>query len=83
MWNNRIETAPENDGEVFGYIYPGKATAGYGKYAMEYCASSGSWHLARFIVKKRDKEGNVINVLYVYDKLISKNSRRLNISKNY
>ena len=33
--------------------------------AMEYCASSGSWHLARFIVKKRDKEGNVINVLYV------------------
>ena len=51
--------------------------------AMEYCASSGSWHLARFIVKKRDKEGNVINVLYVYDKLISKNSRRLNISKNY
>ena len=32
MWNNRIETAPENDGEVFGYIYPGKATAGYGKY---------------------------------------------------
>lgn len=33
--------------------------------AMEYCSSSGSWHLARFIVKKRDKNGRVINVLYV------------------
>lgn len=33
--------------------------------AMEYCAVSGSWHQARFIVKKRDQEGNVTNVLYV------------------
>lgn len=33
--------------------------------AMEYCSSSGSWHLARFIVKKRNEEGKVINVLYV------------------
>lgn len=33
--------------------------------AMEYCSSSGSWHLARFIVKKRDENGKVINVLYV------------------
>ena len=33
--------------------------------AMEYHAASGSWHLARFIVKKRDKSGRVTNVLYV------------------
>ena len=33
--------------------------------AMEYHASNGSWHLARFIVKKRDCSGEVTNVLYV------------------
>ena len=33
--------------------------------ATEYQAVSGSWHLARFIVKKRDKGGRVTNVLYV------------------
>ena len=33
--------------------------------AMEYRAASGSWHLGRFIVKKRDKNGRVSNVLYV------------------
>ena len=33
--------------------------------AVEYLATSGSWHLARFIVKKRDAFGNVTNVLYV------------------
>lgn len=33
--------------------------------AMEYHASGGSWHLARFIVNKRDENGRVINVLYV------------------
>ncbi len=33
--------------------------------AMEYHAASGSWHLARFIVKKRDKSGRVTSVLYV------------------
>lgn len=32
--------------------------------AVEYLATSGSWHLARFIVKKRDPSGNVTNVLY-------------------
>ena len=31
----------------------------------EYHATNGSWHLARFIVKKRDENGNVTNVLYV------------------
>lgn len=33
--------------------------------AVEYHAVMGSWHLARFIVKKRDKSGQVTNVLYV------------------
>ena len=33
--------------------------------AMEYRAASGSWHLGRFIVKRRDKNGRVTNVLYV------------------
>ena len=33
--------------------------------AVEYHAASGSWHLGRFIVKKRDAQGHVTNVLYV------------------
>ena len=33
--------------------------------ATEYRAQRGSWHLARFIVKKRNPSGKVTNVLYV------------------
>lgn len=33
--------------------------------SAEYQAANGSWHLARFIVKRRDLSGNVLNVLYV------------------
>ena len=33
--------------------------------AAEYRAANGSWHLGRFIVKKRGKDGRVTNVLYV------------------
>lgn len=33
--------------------------------SMEYRAATGSWHLARFIVKRRDESGRVLNVLYV------------------
>ena len=33
--------------------------------AVEYKAKDGDWHLARFIAKKRDEEGNVTHVLYV------------------
>lgn len=33
--------------------------------STEYRAANDSWHLARFIVKKRDSDGNVLNVLYV------------------
>ena len=32
---------------------------------IEYRATNGSWHLARFIVKKRDAKGRITNVLYV------------------
>ena len=32
--------------------------------AIEYRAQRGSWHLARFIVKKRNPSGKVTNVLY-------------------
>lgn len=33
--------------------------------AVEYKAKDGDWHLARFIAKKRDEDGNVTHVLYV------------------
>ena len=37
--------------------------------SAEYRAASGSWHLARFIVKKRDRSGRVLNVLYVVQQI--------------
>ena len=43
--------------------------------AIEYLAEDGNWHLARFIVKKRDKDGRVTNVLYV-TRIISDSKRR-------
>lgn len=33
--------------------------------AVEYHAASGSWHQGRFIVKRRNRSGEVTNVLYV------------------
>ena len=33
--------------------------------AIEYMTSTGSWNLARFIAKRRDNDGNVLNALYV------------------
>lgn len=33
--------------------------------SAEYHAANGAWHMARFIVKKRDSYGNVTNVLYL------------------
>lgn len=33
--------------------------------SAEYRAANGSWHLGRFIVKKRNQQGKVTNVLYV------------------
>lgn len=43
--------------------------------AMDYLANDGNWHLARFIVKKRDQQGNVTNILYA-TRLISEQKRR-------
>ena len=43
--------------------------------ATEYLAQDGNWHLARFIVKKRDEYGEVENVLHV-TRLISDQKRR-------
>ena len=43
--------------------------------AIEYLAKDGNWHLARFIDKKRDAAGRVVQVLYV-TRLISDTKRR-------
>ncbi len=37
--------------------------------AAEYQTRKGVWHIARFVVKKRDSSGNVTNVLYVVREL--------------
>ena len=37
--------------------------------AMEYQAKDGSWHLARFVCKKRNAEGRAIHVLYIVRKI--------------
>ena len=43
--------------------------------AVEYLATDGNWHFARFIVQKRDKTGNAVQVLFVI-RLISEQKRR-------
>ncbi len=43
--------------------------------AVEYLASDGNWHLARFIVQQRDKDGNVTQLIYAI-RLISEEKRR-------
>lgn len=43
--------------------------------AQEYLAKDGNWHTARFIVKRRNKDGHVTHVLYV-TQLISDTKRR-------
>lgn len=43
--------------------------------AVEYLASDGNWHLARFIVQTRDEDGNAVQLLYV-TRLISEEKRR-------
>lgn len=42
---------------------------------MEYHATDGNWHEARFIVKKRDEQGNVTHILYV-TKVVSKEKQQ-------
>ena len=43
--------------------------------AIEYLANDGNWHMARFIEKKRNENGELTNVLYV-TRLISDMKRR-------
>lgn len=43
--------------------------------AAEYQAADGNWHLARFIVQKRDELGKAVQVLFVI-RLISEEKRR-------
>lgn len=43
--------------------------------AMEYLATDGNWHMARFIVKNRNLTGRTANVLYV-TRIISDSKRR-------
>ena len=45
--------------------------------AVEYHAVSGSWHLGRFIVKKRDENGRVTNVLYVVRQIDKEKQKEL------
>lgn len=51
--------------------------------AMEYRTTSGSWHLARFIVKKRNTAGKVTNVLYVVRQIDKEKNWKLSTSRKY
>ena len=44
---------------------------------LEYHAADGSWHLARFIEKKRDDTGKLTNVLYVVREINRQKQREL------
>ena len=50
--------------------------------AVEYRAVSGSWHLARFIVKNRDESGNVTKVLYVVRQIDKEKQLELQYKQN-
>ena len=45
--------------------------------AAEYRAASGAWNLARFIVKKRDENGQVTNVLYAVRQIDQEKQKEL------
>ena len=47
--------------------------------AREYLAADGHWHMGRFIVKQRDANGTVTEVLYVARDITEEKSRSLNI----
>ena len=49
--------------------------------AAEYQSRSGSWHLGRFIVKKRNDSGRVTNVLYVVRKIDKQKQMELEYRK--
>ena len=45
--------------------------------AMEYRAASGSWHIGRFIAKRRDESGRVTSVLYVVNQIDKQKQKEL------
>ncbi len=47
--------------------------------AVEYLAKDGNWHLARFIAKKRNSEGRVIDILYVANLISDTKHREQNL----
>lgn len=47
--------------------------------AREYLATDGHWHMGRFIVKQRDANGTVTEVLYVARDITEEKSRSSNI----
>lgn len=49
--------------------------------ATEYYASNGSWHLARFIVKRRDENGRATNVLYLVREINEEKQQELEYRK--
>ena len=44
---------------------------------VEYHAADGSWHLARFVEKKRDPDGKLTNVLYVVREINRQKQREI------
>lgn len=49
--------------------------------AMEYPTTNGSWHIARFIVKKRDEQGKVTHVLYLVRELSKQKQQEMEYEK--
>lgn len=45
--------------------------------AMEYCSAIGSWHIGRFVVKKRDENGRVISVLYAVSQIAKQKQKEI------
>ena len=49
--------------------------------SIEFMGINGEWRLSRFIVKSRDTQGNVVNVLYVVRDITEEKSRELMYQK--
>lgn len=49
--------------------------------ATEYHAANGSWHLGRFIVKKRDERGKVTHVLYLAREINTEKQQEMEYEK--
>ena len=61
--------------QFFDLTTLGKRLQTENSIAVEYLTQDGNWHMARFIVKKRDEAGRVLRVLFAV-RLISDTKRR-------